>query len=46
MAMFCFGSVRQTLERKKRALLGQKMPFVKGKGQGWSEDAFSSEDGQ
>jgi len=22
------------------------MPFVKGKGQGWSEDTFSSEDGQ
>jgi len=35
----------QTLERKKRSLLGQKMPFVKGKGRGWSDDAFSSEDG-
>jgi len=22
------------------------MPFAKGKGRGWSEDAFSSEDGQ
>ena len=35
----------QTLERKKRTLLTQKMPFAKGKGRGWSEDAFSSEDG-
>jgi len=37
--------VCQTLDRKKKALLGQKMPFVKGKGRGWNEDAFSSEDG-
>jgi len=22
------------------------MPFAKGKGRGWSEDAFSSEDGE
>jgi len=41
LLMVCF----QTLERKKRTLLGQKMPFVKGKGRGWSEDTFSSEDG-
>jgi len=42
LLMVCF----QTLERKKRTLLGQKMPFAKGRGRGWSEDAFSSEDGQ
>jgi len=41
LSAVCF----QTLERKKRSLLGQKMPFVKGKGRGWSDDAFSSEDG-
>ena len=35
----------QSLERKKRTLLSQKMPFAKGRGRGWSEDAFSSEDG-
>jgi len=37
--------VLQTLERKKKTLLGQKMPFVKGKGRGWMDDALSSEDG-
>lgn len=35
----------QTLEKKKKSLLGGKLPFVRSKYLGWGEDTLSSEDG-